>query len=505
MQQDTPYGSGDGRRGTDGSLAVLAPRLRASWRRSERYGVTPEEMRPVFTGAVDKDSLLYECGHEVLRRLQATLAGEPLSMMITSSDGLVLCRLCNDASISRSLDRVNLAPGFCFAENNVGTNGLGLALADRTPSIVRADEHYCTRLRGYTCAAVPVLDPVTGDLAGSVNLTTWSDSSSALLLALAQAAAGHTTALMLARGSGRRTRPTPRGEVFRVYADRFGAADDTPGPLSPAWTGALERARTALGRGQVVAVVGEPGAGRTALASLARQGAGPRERVLRARPPAAEEIDAWLTVWLPELHKDSTCVILSDVETLPAWAATETARHFTAVRRPAPAGGPPPVQPFVLTARDYASIPEALKPLVASVVEAPALRTRPDDVLPLAHHFARRYRGRPVTFTAAAAAVLTGYDWPENARQLQRVVHDAVSRTEVVDKHHLPAEVFAGGDHRLTRLQILERDEIVRCLTEPGVTVAQAADNLGMSRATVYRKMAQYGIRIPGRTPPQRT
>lgn len=135
--------------------AAIAPRLRASWQRSERYGVPEDEVLPVFSGAVDTGSLLYECGTEVLRGLQATLANEPISLMITDSEGLVLNRLCTDASINRSLDKVHLAPGFYFAESNAGTNGLGLALADRTPSLVRAGEHYCTDLRGYTCAAVP--------------------------------------------------------------------------------------------------------------------------------------------------------------------------------------------------------------------------------------------------------------------------------------------------------------------------------------------------------------
>ncbi|MER6984096.1 GAF domain-containing protein, partial [Streptomyces carpinensis] len=190
-----------------GEVTALPPRLRASWQRSETYGLTPEEMRPVFTGSVDTGSLLYECGHEVLQGLRRTLANEPVSLMITDHEGLVLCRLSDDASIDRSLDRVHLAPGFYFAESNAGTNGLGLALADRAPSLVRAEEHFCTGLRGYTCAAAPVLDPVSGRVAGTVNLTTWSDSSSQLLLALAQATAGSTTALMLARGSGRRVRP----------------------------------------------------------------------------------------------------------------------------------------------------------------------------------------------------------------------------------------------------------------------------------------------------------
>ncbi|MGY5633080.1 hypothetical protein ACW7N6_31955 [Streptomyces sp. UC1A3] len=320
--------------GRGGEAARLPTRLRASWRRSETYGLTPEEMRPVFTGSVDTGSLLYECGHEVLKGLRTTLANEPVSMMITDHEGLVLCRLSDDATIDRSLDRVHLAPGFYFAESNAGTNGLGLALADRAPSLVRAGEHFCAGLRGYTCAAAPVLDPVTGQVAGTVNLTTWSDSSSQLLLALAQATAGSTAALMLARGSGRRMRPLPRGEVFRVYAEGSEGYDDTERPLSAAWRQCVGTARTALAEGRVVAAVGESGAGRTALLSAARRPAAPRERVLAARPPAPEDIRAWLTLWTPELAKDDTCVIVSRVDTLPAWAAAELAGMFARVRRP---------------------------------------------------------------------------------------------------------------------------------------------------------------------------
>ena len=136
--------------------------------------------------------------------------------MLTDAEGLVLNRLSGDTALLRALDAVHLAPGFAFSEREAGTNGLGLALADRVPSVVRAEEHYSLSLCTYTCAAVPVLDPVTGRLEGAVNVTTWSRSSSDLLLALAQSAASNTAALMLARSRGARPRPAPRGQVFRV-------------------------------------------------------------------------------------------------------------------------------------------------------------------------------------------------------------------------------------------------------------------------------------------------
>jgi sigma-54 dependent transcriptional regulator, acetoin dehydrogenase operon transcriptional activator AcoR len=469
------------------------PRLRASWRRSEQYGVPHDEVTPLFTGSPDTGSLLYECAHRVLTDLQTTIAGEPVSLMVADSDGLVLARLCGDAAIHRSLDGVHLAPGFSYAERAAGTNGLGLSLADRAPSLVRAADHYCSVLRGYTCAAAPVLEPVTGDLAGSINLTTWADSSSELLLALAQAAASATSALMLVRGSGRQMRRPPRGEVVRVVAGTPALAAEDP-CVSAAWRAAVAEATAATAAGRVLAVVGEPGSGRSTLAALARSGLPGRPRLLHARTPAAEDVGPWLDLWTPALADEDTCVIVSGVEGLPAWAAEELAAVLAAARRP-----PGTPQPFVLTASGFAALPPELAALVDAVVEVAPLRHRGEDVLPLAAHLARSERRRPVELTPRAARALAACAWPGNAAQLRQVVREAAARTDVVDLQHLAPEVFSGGRRPLTRLEALERDEIVRCLTEPGTTVAQAAEKLGIGRATIYRKIAQYDIRVPAR------
>jgi hypothetical protein len=466
--------------------------VQASWVRSQRYGVSPESVEAVFTDAVPTDSLFYECGAEVLGRLHGTLVNEPVGLMITDAEGLVLARWSGDSDINRSLDRVHLAPGFYFGERTAGTNGLGLALADRVPSLVRAGEHFVAPLRRYTCAAVPVLDPRTGALVGSINMTTWSDASSDLLLALAQSAAGNTSALMHVRAGGQPVRPMPRGEVFHVFADRLPGADPCP---SRAWRDAVAAARAAVAAGRLLAVVGEPGAGKAALATLARHGGPRRERVLVARPPGAADVDSWLALWFPELTARDTCVVVSGADALPVWAADELA----AVLGDAP---PRPLRPMVLTAPSLAAVPEPLAALVDSVVEVPPLRHRQEDVEPLARAFTREHRHRDVQFSPRALRALTAYAWPENVRELRAVIRDAVARTDVVDVHHLRSEVLSSGSRTLSRLEQLERDEILRCLTRPGTTGVQAATELGVSRATLYRKIAQYGIRIPGRGGP---
>ncbi|WP_222264960.1 helix-turn-helix domain-containing protein [Modestobacter marinus] len=463
-------------------------RVRASWQRSERYGVTPEEVVPVYVDGLPTDSLFYECGSEVVRGLHGTLAGEPVGFILTDPQGLVLARWCEDTTINRSLDRVHLAPGFYFGEQTAGTNGLALALADRVPTLVRGDEHYVAPLRRYTCAAVPVLDPRGGELVGSINLTTWSEASSELLLALAQAAAGNTTALMQVRAGGRLPRPAPRGEVFHVLAGRLPGADPC---TSGAWRAAVDATRAAVTAGRAVAVVGEQGAGRTTAAALARLATGLRERVLVARPPDPADVDGWLTLWSPELRAPDTCVVLSDADALPAWAAEHLVTEVTAAGRPA--GAP---QPLALTATSFTDVPEPLRSLVDAVVEVPALRHRAEDVEPLARAFARQLRHREVQFTPRALRALAAHPWPGNVRELRAAVREAAARTDVVDVQHLPPAVLAGSTRTLSRLEQLERDEMVRCLSRPGTTVGQAATELGLSRATLYRKIAQYRISV---------
>jgi hypothetical protein len=475
-------------------LAQLPPRVAASWQRSEAYGVSLEGVEPVFTGTVESDSLFEQVGREVLGDLHRTLAAEPVSLMLTDPDGLVLNRMSGDHSLLRALDKVHLAPGFAYSEREAGTNGLGLALADRVPTLVRADEHYSLSLSTYTCAAAPVLHPETGRLEGCVNITTWSEASSELLLALAQSAAGTTSARMLARGGARSSRPAPRGEVFRVEAPRLEPGAGTLPGLSSAWTAALARATDALSAGLVVAAVGEPGAGRSTLLAQAARAAVPRDRILAASPPDPRDAQAWLDLWTPELGKPHTAVVVRDVDALPEWVAGRLRDLLVSARERSGVEG----VPFALTAERFEDIPAPLAGLVGGVVPVAPLRERSQDVAALASYAARRARGgREVTLTPAALRALSDHPWPGNVAQLVRVVGEAARRGDPIDLPQLPAEALSDARHRLTRIEAFERDEIVRALTRPGSTVQEAAEELGMSRATVYRKITQYGIRVP--------
>lgn len=461
-------------------------RMRASWARSEQYGVSPEEVGEVYADQLPTGSLFFECGAQVLRGLRTTLADEPVGVMLTDPHGLVLARWSDDHRIERSLDRVHLAPGFYYDEQTAGTNGLALALVDQVPALVRGGDHFVAPLRRYTCAAAPVLDPRDGQLLGCINLTTWSQTSSHLLLALAQSASANTSSLMQVRSVGLQERPAPRGEVFHVLTGERPLGADDP-CVSVAWNTARAETAAALAAGGLVAVVGEPGSGRTTLAMLGRRAGNRRGRVLVARAPRPSGVAGWLALWSPELHAQDIGVVVAGADTLPSWAAEQLVADAAGSRRP---------HPLTVTASSFEAIPGPLRDIVHTVVEAPPLRHRAEDVAPLAAFFARQLRHRDVDFTPRAIRALTAASWPGNVAELRTAVRDAAARSDLVDVRHLPADVVSGTDHVLTRIEAFERDEIVRCLAAPGATVAHAATELGMSRATLYRKISRYRIAL---------
>ena len=149
-----------------------------------------------------------------------------------------------------------------------------------------------------------------------------------------------------------------------------------------------------------------------------------------------------------------------------------------------------------MTAERFEDIPAPLAGLVDTVVPVPPLRERPEDVLPLVRHAVRRARGRDLTVTRAAEQVLADHPWPGNVTQLLRVAAAAAGRTDVIDVQHLPAEVLSEPGRRLSRIESFERDEILRVVSRPGTTMQDAAQRLGMSRATLYRKLGHYGIKV---------
>ena len=115
--------------------AVRKPIL-ASWWRSRQWHVAADHIELDYLRDPDLESNLARTADPVLRHLHEQLDGQPISIILTDSAGLVLTRMTADHDLERHLDGVKLAPGFSYAEDRVGTNGIGTALESGGPAHV---------------------------------------------------------------------------------------------------------------------------------------------------------------------------------------------------------------------------------------------------------------------------------------------------------------------------------------------------------------------------------
>ena len=167
------------------------PDVLDSWRRSRALGVHPDHFDLPFVREPNEDSPLTAAAAPVLHRIAADLAPQSVSAIVTSADGVVLQRVAPDVTIMNALDTVQLAPGYSYAEEFVGTNGIGTALETGRPTFIRGDEHYVGTLGRLACAATPIRDPITRNTVGVLDLTCWAGQSDPLLFALANSAGSH--------------------------------------------------------------------------------------------------------------------------------------------------------------------------------------------------------------------------------------------------------------------------------------------------------------------------
>jgi transcriptional regulator of acetoin/glycerol metabolism len=133
-------------------------------------------------------------------------------------------------------------------------------------------------------------------------------------------------------------------------------------------------------------------------------------------------------------------------------------------------------------------------------VELPPLRHHMEDVAELVPHLlARLTHGADLRCSPEALRLLMRNRWPGNIGQLYDVLRKVVSkrRAGVVEVRDLPPECRAISRRVLTPLEAIECDAIVEALLDTDGNKAEAAGVLGVSRATIYRKVREYGITMP--------
>jgi DNA-binding CsgD family transcriptional regulator len=164
------------------------PEIASSWRRSTSSGLAPDQFT-VPEREPELESRFVLAARPVLRRISADLADLNVSVILTDASANVLVRADGSRTIRARLDRVSLGPGYAYAEDTVGTNAIGTALAMGAPALVMGREHFADVLTRLSCAAAPIVDPANGDVVGVLDLTSSADDASPLMLGLARSGA----------------------------------------------------------------------------------------------------------------------------------------------------------------------------------------------------------------------------------------------------------------------------------------------------------------------------
>jgi sigma-54 dependent transcriptional regulator, acetoin dehydrogenase operon transcriptional activator AcoR len=487
---------------TGAADASVEGAILASWIRSRLCGAGPDRREARYDGsAVDADSRLRRAARPVLERLSADLTDTPTALLLSDPDAHVLRRWASEPAMAQLMDSVRAAEGFVLSEDTVGTNGVGTPLEAGRPVAVIGTAHYNEIFDAASCAGAPVRHPVTGRVEGVVSLTCRADAANPLQLPLISAAARDIEQRLLEAAEAtercllaaftvarhRTTRP-----VLCVGEDLVLATPAAARMLEGVSQGLLwERARGA------VADDGER------LFALAIDG----EEELLARCRAVRDDDAMVGVIVaidpprraPRRPRPRATTLAGRSA---AWrAAVSAVADCIATGTPVLVWGEPGVGKTALLAdlgapdALAATAPDASAAdrLGARAVEIPPLRTRPEDIGPIAASILGDRRLRP-----EALQLLERLPWPGNVRELAIALH--ATSAPLIGVGDLPPELRARAARvPTTGLQRLEAEAIARALAGCAGNKLEAARELGISRSTLYRKLRAYGLDLERR------
>ncbi len=557
--------------------------VQSSWQRSTEWSVSCDDISAPYRDDLDVHGSLMAGAAPTMDRLHTQIVDQPVAVVLTDAQGFILDRRVGRAGLRDHLDRVCLAPGFTYAEQFVGTNGIGTALEARQAAQIQDQEHFTGPLVNLTCAGVPIYDSLSGSLEGILDITCFAQDASPLLMNMAVAATQsiQTSLLQHRRGQDiellteylRITRrcqdpvlavsdnvlmindPARAGlspqdqtalvEQLRDHGTRGSAAPldvelssgqrcrvhvkhldvpcfatiaklqyynapgiavqhESPGtaPLpgiagsSAAWQKCCRELRRHYRDNEWVLLEGEPGVGKNALAQAVHYHHEPAKQlhVLDVRTAAP---DTWQAVEQAVSARPGALLIahldqleVADVQNIRRLVDTAAASEH-GVWVCATRGRDTPLAAGVETV--VASFGHSL--------EVPPLRHHIHDVDEIATLLLRRTSKRPEAhFTTAALHTLMRGAWPNNISELRDVIVRISRRvhSDTVAVGDLPAGCFSKNRSVLSTLESMERDAIIKSLADNGGNRSKAAQAVGISRATIYRKINKYGIDVDG-------
>ncbi|HVV07875.1 sigma-54-dependent Fis family transcriptional regulator [Amycolatopsis sp.] len=260
---------------------------------------------------------------------------------------------------------------------------------------------------------------------------------------------------------------------------------------APLWLRCGHDVDQCFARREWVVLAGEPGTGKYTLARGVHQRRNPAGRLHVLDATRADD-------WAEELHREliedpPDSVVIRHVDKL----SPADVRTLISTLEEARADTRAPWVALTLASDTDPALAELLA-YFPRTVSVPPLRRHAEDLGDLVPLVLNRI-STGLSCSPAALHLLMRANWPGNVAQLQRVLKQVskLRRTGTIHPVDLPAEYHTINRRQLNRFEAVERDAIVRGLEDAGGNKLRAAKLLGISRATIYRKIHEYGIVTP--------
>ena len=136
-------------------------------------------------------------------------------------------------------------------------------------------------------------------------------------------------------------------------------------------------------------------------------------------------------------------------------------------------------------------------------IYVPALRERPDDIIPIAEYYAEKFCGEKPRFSESVIQCIEAYDWPGNVRELRNAMERAslLCRGGIILPEHLPPRIrktveepsLQGAEKREGQtMEDVERETILKTLRENNYNRSVTARTLGISRRALLYKIKRF-------------
>ncbi|MFC8387136.1 sigma-54-dependent Fis family transcriptional regulator [Nocardia sp. NPDC057272] len=515
------------------------PDIESSWARSRLNGVRRDALPPFDLVTRTSESNLARAANPVLRRVAGELEGTQVALVLTDHAGQLVDIHGAARSMRHAIGDLGLVPGVQLGEDRIGTNALGTPLETRRSLLVRADEHYLTVFRGFTCYGHPIFHPVTRRLEGVLGIGSKTGADYRLssllarrmvrdieerlqrdspraqsrLMSAFQAAVGRRGRAVVVIGEGL-VLATPAAVDLLEPADHAAVracAESVPIGSQESHELALTSGRevrlvctpidgadgvlvditqeSVVRRGNSLSahvprwpllVVGEAGTGRT---TEAHNIAGPGAVTLDATDIVLAGESVWAAQLGEALWGNGPAVVVENIQLLSPQLTALLAQRLRETTRN-----------VVLTStpgEHLDDIHAAVPALCNDRRELIPLRRRRHEVPGLAQQILTDVAGHTRTrFTAETMRILASQPWRGNLAELRRVVEVVAAVRSAGDI--IPADLPAshrGGQAPGSPIREAEREVIMAAIEAAGGNKLQAARALGVSRSTLYNRI----------------